>query len=68
MKIEDGRKARRILCEKYDLKCLTQKCPFAKWGCYAYDTFDQFYTENVGARKKIAEKVEEVLNEANNQG
>lgn len=69
MKIEDGRKARRILCEKHNLKCITTKCPFSKMGCYEFQTFDRFYYESYNSRRKIARIVNEVLkSEANNQG
>ena len=63
MKMADGRKARAILCERYDNKCLTRKCPLSKFNCYDYPQFDVFYLEMIQARKDISRIVKETLDE-----
>lgn len=63
MKMEDGRKARAILRERYDNKCLTKKCPLAKFNCYDYPQFEMFFFEMIQAREDITRIVKETLDE-----
>ena len=37
-------KVKRALCEEHDRKCLTTKCPLAKFACYEFVTMAELYT------------------------
>lgn len=49
-KYEDFRK---WLCEKYERKCLTRKCPLAKFGCYEFFSFSMLYRLTVSGRSAL---------------
>lgn len=44
---------RNYLCAKYDRKCLTRKCPLAKFGCYEFFSFSMLYRHTVNGRSVL---------------
>lgn len=48
---------RNWLCEKYERKCLTRKCPLAKHGCYDYFSFNMMYRCTVSHRGTLIRAV-----------
>jgi len=44
-------KVKKALCEEHDRKCLTTKCPLAKYACYEFMTINELYN-NTGQNAK----------------
>lgn len=51
---------KQYLCDKYERKCLTRKCPLAKHGCYSFMTFADLYRHTVSGRKSLMRTVNAV--------
>lgn len=55
------------LCEKYEHKCLTKKCPLAKLYCYDYGGFAELWRRSPVNRKRVISRTMHKLMEQEEQ-
>lgn len=65
-KMKKYEKVKAALCQEYDRKCLTRKCPLAKFGCYEFQTMAMMWNGLGVNGRTPAEKV--IIHEAKNRG
>lgn len=52
---------KRAICMKYERRCLTGKCPLAKFTCYDYPNVQTLYSNlNQRDKKKFEKALEEI--------